>query len=68
METLVKAKDILLNDPKVRTFYWQALNVLIGLIIVVLTDLDPRYAVVIIPVLMRISKEINKKYLPEVTF
>jgi hypothetical protein len=67
MDTLIRIKDILLNNPKVRTMYWQALNVAVGIVILVVGELDARWAVLILPVLMYISKELNKKFLPDVT-
>jgi hypothetical protein len=68
MNVLIKIKDLLLNDPKVRTMYWQALNIAVGIAILVLGKLDASWAVIILPVLMLISKELNKKFLPDVTF
>ena len=46
--------------------YWQALNIAVLILIQVFTDLDTRWAILLLPVLMFISKEMNKKFLPEV--
>jgi hypothetical protein len=47
----------------VRTWFWGALDTILGIFAIYLGDLDPKYLVVIVPTIIAVTKYINKKYL-----
>jgi lysozyme len=51
------------KDKRVRTFGWNMLGSFLGIVALYLGELNPSYGVVLIPVILAITKYINKTYL-----
>lgn len=52
-----------LKKKEVRTWFWGALDTILGIWAIYLAELDPKYLVVIVPTIIATTKYINKKYL-----
>ena len=51
------------QQKTVKTFFWNVLGTFLGIVAVYLGDLDPKYSVLIVPVILSITKYINKTFL-----
>jgi hypothetical protein len=52
-----------LGDKRVKMFFWNSLGAFLSILAIYLGDLDPKFSVILVPVILAITKYINKKYL-----
>jgi len=51
------------QDKRVVMFFWNSLGAFLSTLAIYLGDLDPKYNIVIVPVILATTKYLNKKYL-----
>lgn len=51
------------DNQKVKTFLWNTLGAFLSVLAVYLGDLDPKYNVIIVPIILATTKYLNQRFI-----